>query len=138
VFEGGDGDGDLGRCCAEGGEAWGEPELRDGGEGGDVDRPRGGGGAEVVDGLAEGVEGLRELREGLLAELGEADAARGAGEEGRAEGLFELLDVGGDRAGGDAEFLCGGGEAVQAGGGFEGAQRGEGEVLGAGWGDGHF
>ena len=82
-------------------------------------------------------KGGGEGGQGLLAERREADAARGAGKERRAKRLFQLLDMRGDRAGGDAQFLRGGGEPAEAGGGLERAERCQGQVFRAGRGDGH-
>ena len=51
---------------------------------------------------------------------------------------FQGLHLLGDGAGGDAEFLCRGGKALQARGRLEGAEGIERWPLGPGWGDRHY
>ena len=95
-------------------------------------------GAQGVEGGTQCIKGIGKAGQGALAHRCQGDAARGAGEQGGTQSRLQPLDMGGDRAGCDARFLCGLGKTAQSGRCFECAQRGQGKVFRAGWDDGHF
>ena len=86
-------------------QAGGEPELRDGGEGGDA---RLGGSRRRTHRLhrgAEPVEGGAELRQRLLPQRGQDDALRATVKEVGAQQRLQSLQMGRHRAGRHAQLL---------------------------------
>jgi hypothetical protein len=66
----------------------------------------------------------------LLASGGELDSTMQAAEQGLPQILLQQADLAANSALGDGELRCGRRDAPQAGGSFEGAQRGQGRQAG--------
>ena len=104
-------------------QARAEPAAGEGGHDGDHQRAGRRAAAHLLDRAGEAGEGLAQLGQGAPAGLGQRQPARQAAEQGDAEVGLEEADLLADRGRGHGELVGGPGEAAEAGGGLEGAER---------------
>ena len=126
-----DGEIDPGEARPDPGEAFGQPELREGRQGGNVKVGLWPEVAERVGGVRQPVKGEGEPWQEVGPCGGERDPLRVAAKEGRARPAFERLHVLRDRPRRDVQLFRRGHETDMARGGLEGAHGVQGRSLGA-------